>query len=302
MIIVRLSGGLGNQMFQFAAAKKTALFHKVELKSDLAEYQINNLRKYELGCFELSLPEASVKEIKKIIPSGKSVSWKSITNKLFFRSGSYKYIKQPHFLFQYYPEIETASSSTYLDGYWQSEKYFKDIDSQIRKDFTFKESLTGKNEILSKKILSENAVAIHVRRGDYAINDTTKEFHGQCSVQYYQKSIDYILQKVEKPIFYVFSDEPEWAENNLKTITGSVKIVDYNKHNKSFDDMQLMSLCKHNIIANSSFSWWAAWLNTNPDKIIIAPKNWFNPESKWFKQYKINTADILPDNWIRIRN
>lgn len=300
MIIVKLTGGLGNQMFQYAAAKKIALLHKTILKSDILEYQSGNLRRYELGCFELDLQVAVSEEIELFIGKDPKINFKKIKYKItrFFKE--YKYIKQPQFYYQYHSGILASSPNTYLEGYWQSEKYFESIDQKIRHDFTFKSPLSGKNKILAEQIVNENSVSIHIRRGDYINNDTTNEFHGLCSIEYYKNSIRYMQENTDQPGFYIFSDDSDWVKENLRIENSPVVFVADNKNENSFEDMRLMSLCKHNIIANSSFSWWAAWLNANPAKMVLAPEKWFNPESRWYVQYKINTSDILPEKWIRI--
>lgn len=148
------------------------------------------------------------------------------------------------------------------------------------------------NEQVAQNILSVNAVSLHVRRGDYVSNLTINQFHGTCSLEYYNQAIAQIAKKVETPHFFVFSDDPEWVKSNLK-IDYSITIVDHNNADKNYEDIRLMSLCKHHIIANSSFSWWGAWLCRNPNKIVIAPLKWFNDKS-------INTTDLIPDGWIKI--
>ncbi|MDQ3047795.1 MAG: alpha-1,2-fucosyltransferase [Bacteroidota bacterium] len=297
MIIVRLTGGLGNQMFQYAAAKQLSLRHSTCLKADLSDYEKNDLRKFELKCFPLVLPTATDHEIQK---------FKNFQNKKWFnRFLTFKnqsYLRQPNFFFRYYPEIEKANKDSYLDGYWQSEKYFRGIDSEIRNDFKFLPSTDTVNIELALKIAECNSVSVHIRRGDYVSNNVTSEFHGTCSPEYYSIAMQAASLKISNPVFFVFSDDPTWVMNQ-KYISGkNVVLVNHNKEDKSFEDMRLMSLCKNNIIANSSFSWWAAWLNENPGKLIFAPEKWFNPESKWFKQYNIDTSEILPSEWIKIND
>ena len=141
-------------------------------------------------------------------------------------------------------------------------------------------------------ILAVNSVSIHVRRGDYLTNPVTFQTHGLCDIDYYKKAIDEILDLVDKPHFFIFSDDQSWAKSNI--IFGAP--TDYVMHNnslKNYEDLRLMSYCRHHIIANSSFSWWGAWLGNNPEKIVIAPKKWFNDP-------KIDTTDLIPDTWLRL--
>jgi hypothetical protein len=176
-----------------------------------------------------------------------------------------------------------------IDGYWQTENYLIDIKDTILNDFQLKLPLRNELKEIALKISDSNSVSIHIRRGDYAQDKKTNAHHGTCSLEYYQEAIKLITEKIQNPIFYIFSDDIEWVKENLK--------INYPKYhvegNKGFEDMELMKNCKHNIIANSSFSWWAAWLNTNKEKIIIAPKNWLNNP-------KFDTSDVVPNSWIKI--
>ncbi len=180
----------------------------------------------------------------------------------------------------------------YLQGYWQSEKYFKDIEKIIRDDFTFSEEPDYQNKQMADTIKCCEAVSLHVRRGDYVSNPVTTEYHGICSEDYYRRAVREVERYCKNPQFFVFSDDPSWAKENLETGYPTT-IIDFNGSEKDYEDLRLMSLCQHHIIANSSFSWWGAWLSWNPQKIVIAPKKWFNrPE--------INTQDLIPESWIRI--
>ena len=133
---------------------------------------------------------------------------------------------------------------------------------------------------------------MHIRRGDYVSNPTTNKLHGTCSLEYYHNAVDIIAAKVSNPHFFIFSDDHEWARNNFK-IDYPLTFVAHNNAGKNYEDMRLMSLCKHHIIANSSFSWWGAWLGSNPKKIVCAPRGWFKDKS-------LNTNDIIPSDWSRI--
>jgi hypothetical protein len=181
--------------------------------------------------------------------------------------------------------------NSYLSGLWQTEKYFKDCEEIIRTEFTFKQPLNKKNSELSETIRRKNSVSIHIRRGDYIYNSEEYKIHGLCSIDYYKKAVECIANKAGELTLFIFSDDIEWVKNNLK-FDFPIIFVD-NNVDDIHEDLRLMSLCKHNIIANSTFSWWGAWLNNNKEKIVIAPKKWFN-------EFEADTKDIYPDSWMRI--
>ncbi|WMW24308.1 alpha-1,2-fucosyltransferase [Methanolobus sediminis] len=290
MIIVKLMGGLGNQMFQYAAGRRLALEHNTILKLDLSflldrtPRENFTYRPYELDVFNIQGEIASPSEINKFAPANNNI-FNYIKQKLKIS----KIITEPHFHFD--KGILSSPDNSYLDGYWQSEKYFKEIRDIIHTDFTFKVKPTNINQKLANEIGFCESVSIHIRRGDYVSNPETKKLHGYCSLEYYEKAIKKICCYVENPHFFIFSDDPDWAEDNL-IYDCPIKFVTHNDSEKGYEDLRLMSLCKHNIIANSSFSWWGAWLNKNPEKIVLSPEKWFNDSS-------INTDDLVPDNWIR---
>ncbi len=292
MIIIQLIGGLGNQMFQYAMARRIAILKKTDLKFDISCFKHYEDRKYDLGCFNIIENFASSQEIYRLKgPDGSRIPWKifKIINEikpLHKRS----YIKERYF--HYDPDVLIISDNVYLEGYWQSEKYFKEIEDIIRSEFKIKHKPDSLNKKLGDLILSKQSVSIHIRRGDYITDPDVYKVHGICSMEYYNSAIEKISKTINNPHFFIFSDDPLWAENNL-SIDYPTTFINGNSGNKGFEDMRLMSLCSHNIIANSSFSWWGAWLNENPDKIVIAPKKWFNDQ-------RINTKDQIPESWHKI--
>jgi hypothetical protein len=173
--------------------------------------------------------------------------------------------------FQFSVKILLLPQNTYLNSYLQSEKYFNDIDTVIRKDFTLK-TLAVDNAMTLEKLNLPNSISHHVRRGDYVSNPLINSFLGVCPVQYYECAVKIITERIRNPQFFIFSDDTEWVKQNLK-LDFPVSYQDIN--NKPYYDLYRMSQCSHNIIANSSFSWWAAWHNDNPEKIVFAPQNWF---------------------------
>lgn len=290
MIVVNLMGGLGNQMFQYAMGRRLALYHKTDLFLDCTflntESHHHIKREYELDVFKIKAQIATEKELKKFKSSNRI---SSRVQQRFPGLFSYKVISEKSHTFN--KSILTASNNSWLNGFWQSEKYFIDIETIIRSDFEFQSPLQGLNKTLAEKIGSSESVSLHVRRGDYT-NPTTLAFHGICSPDYYYQAVETLSKKVAVRELFLFSDDAEWVKQNMR-FSLPVTYIDHNTGKNSFEDMRLMSLCKHNILANSSFSWWAAWLNANEHKTVIAPKTWFADK-------QVNTRDVIPDNWIQL--
>ena len=290
MIVIKLYGGLGNQMFQYSIGCTLAVKNKTELKFDVSWFNYvkdtTTHREYGLNIFNIIENIATQKEIDKMQKCRKIPGRRHFLHNFFIANNSI-YIKEKQFNFN--PEILKISNNAYLDGYWQSEKYFKNIENVIRKKFTLKNKFQIKNIELKEKIKNSNSVSIHIRRGDYAKNLKTKSYHGLCPLDYYYQAILNVIDKVTDPILFIFSDDIKWCKENLK-IQSPTNFIE---KNKDYEDLILMSLCKHNIIANSSFSWWGAWLNSNPNKIVIVPKKWFNDPNK-------NTKDLIPKSWTKI--
>jgi len=279
MIITRLLGGIGNQMFQYAAGRRLAYIHKTRLRLDISEFSHYKLREFSLDCFNINAEIVSINKISKL--------W----FKLFpFKRRPAVYYFEKHTQFD--PHVLDLPDNTYLSGYWQSEKYFLDIEEIIKREFTPKNLPDKYNMYLLKNINKAESVSIHIRRGDYVSNPQTSAYHGLCSLEYYQKAIQIIRKMVKSPQVFIFSDDIAWAKKNL-AIDSPIFYVEHNRGEKDYEDLRLMSACKHNIIANSSFSWWGAWLNKNKNKIVISPRKWFGDPS-------INTDDLIPPTWIRI--
>lgn len=292
MIIVKLIGGLGNQMFQYAAGRYLAYKCKTELKLNIRGFKNYTLRNYDLNHFNIIENFATSLDLCRISPpSGRPVVkiFKHIIRDIS-QMQSIEYIKEKDYSFQ--QNFLKLPDNVYLDGYWQSEKYFLYIEDIIRQEFSIVNPLTSISQDIADQIKDCESISIHVRRGDYVSNTNTNNVHGTCGVDYYSNAIDLIHKRVENPCFFIFSDDPEWACSNIKP-DAPTTYVRHNDYSKDYEDIFLMSMCKHNIIANSSFSWWGAWLNRNPDKIVIAPKKWFNSKD-------MNTHDLLPKKWQKL--
>ena len=288
MIIARLCGGLGNQMFQYATARAVAYRTGLPLKFDITQFRKDKVvHFYSLNCFNISGTFATSQEIQSLNPPrwkiGTVLCCKIKERKVpWYRKNL---IKEPDFA--YNPDILKINKSSYLVGYWQSEKYFKDIAPIIRNEFTFKKKPDGTRYEIMKKINSINSVSLHVRRGDYMTNPK----FAVLDLDYYERAINLILIKVSKPEIFVFSDDIPWVKNNLK-IPLPLHYISNNGTTKDYEDLQMMKECRYHIIANSSFSWWAAWLAEYSQKIVIAPNKWFNINK--------NTKDLIPEGWFRL--
>jgi Glycosyl transferase family 11 len=194
--------------------------------------------------------------------------------------------------FHYDPALETANAPAYVVGYWQSERYFAAHADQIRRDFTPSKPLEPENAVIAAVISGTTAVSLHVRRGDYVSDAKTQAVHGVCGLDYYARAMAHIEAQIASPRYIVFSDDPDWTRANL-TSPHPMTFVTANPPSRGFRDLQLMSLCRHHIIANSSFSWWGAWLNGRADKIVVAPAQWFASGGK-------DARDLVPKGWVRV--
>ena len=294
MIIVKLMGGLGNQMFQYALGRTISLKIGAELKVDLSSFCKKSFRikrYYMLDAFNIDVMSATYNEVKRL-KDGEKSKFPGIIE-MIQRKNSIRpntYIKEKlEFVFD--PDVFNTREG-YFEGYWQNEKYFLDAEDVLRKEFTLRNPLTGKNKEIAERILQNDSVSIHIRRGDYTTDDTTRDFHGICGQDYYTACLDYFSRRIKQPHFFVFSDEPEWVREKFK-ISFPFTVIDHNGPERCHEDLRLMALCRHHIIANSSFSWWGAWLDSRSDKVVLGPQRWLNVDS-------LDTSDLLPRGWVRI--
>ena len=281
MIIVKIKGGLGNQLFQYAVGRYVSQRFGVPLLLDVSMYSKYNLHKYRLENLNIKAGMANNSEIVKL-RGGDSLPDRLSRKNKFFRKSSFR---PEHRNFNYDPNL-VYSDNVYLDGYWQNELYFKDIRQILLKEFVPKSGLSPNAQFYAKQIShSKNSVSIHVRRGDYLeVNGI-----GVLSEDYFNKSVNKLCSSYNNLTFYVFSDDILWCKKYLNFIP-NINFIE-NTENE-VDDLFLMSLCNHNIIANSTFSWWGAWLNRFSDKCVIAPTGW---------RLDIKGSDkIVPADWILI--
>lgn len=271
MKIVKFLGGLGNQMFQYAFYLSLAKRYS-NIKADVSgfdDYLLHNGLELE-NIFNIKLDKANPLIVKIFNPKYSAWKYRKLRRILNLKKAFYN--EKKFFIFD--EEALINSKSRMYWGYWQNENYFKHITEEVRSSFIFKYPLESENLKISKLILNSESVSIHVRRGDYVGHSL---LGGICDLNYYNEAISIIQKRTINPLFFIFSNDIDWCKTNLNL--KNAHYISWNENEKSYIDMQLMSICKHNIIANSSFSWWGAWLNDNQDKIVISPKKWINSSS-----------------------
>ena len=284
MIGIRIIGGLGNQLFQYSTIKSLSEKINKEFKLDIRGFKKYPRNVFLLDRFNISGQLANEQDYRNynwILRRPCKLLQKFGIYKKWYQEKSYYYDKN----------VNKVKDNIFLYGYYQSFKYFSDIKDTLRKEFTLKKNLNQSNSHIRELIEKNNSVMIHIRRDDYLTNSKINNDFGVCSLDYYKKAISFISEKVNTPYFIIFSDDFEWTKNNLH-LNFPHTYVEGNYFEPEIDFF-LMSKCKHHIIANSTLSWWGAWLSENEKKIIIRPKN-------WFKNLKLSTHDLIPDDWIKI--
>lgn len=290
MIIIQLTGGLGNQLFQYAFARNLNLTHGIDIKFDINHFFANHQRSFELDKLKIEVDVATAEEINRVRLENSLLSLaKRKVNTLIKPYYRKSIIEEKSFAYD--PNLLKVNTNAYISGYFQSEKYFTSIETFLRKEIVPKENILSSSFYsLQSDMQKSMSVSVHVRRGDYINNPESYQAHGVCEMDYYTSALNLIKGKTNNPIFYIFSDDIRWCIENF---TSEHPFVFITETKSAIEDLFLMASCKHNIIANSSFSWWGAWLNPNANKITIAPKKWFNNR-------KENTQDLIPEPWIRL--
>jgi len=288
MIIVKLWGGLGNQMFQYAFA----LYLEEQRSQTPLFFGDKTDNNSEIYCFNTNVNTIDYEEFRK---------FKFYSSNLFLYRFKRKLIRTFPFLNS---KILVENSPNYLssiangyslfDGYWQSYKYFEKIEDKIRSDFTLKIDILTNSKIQTS-ILTTMSISVHIRRGDYLSSKNSKIYE-TIPIDYYLQSINQLSNQLLEPIFYVFSNDLNWAKENLVVPDNiHLKFVDNSHYSDvAIADFVMMSMCKHHIIANSTFSWWSAWLNPSKDKMVIAPAKWY------VGAMNNTTVDLIPPDWIRL--
>lgn len=269
MIIVQLSGGLGNQLFQYALYYKLKSRGKDVKIDDVTCYETDKRRNNQISLLNIEYEKASTKEIKRMTDSF-MYPWERIRRKLFGRKDRTVFEKDLVNVAECF-----GCENVYFQGYWQSVDFFGGVEDELRtKIFQNISVENAECERILEEIESCEAVSLHLRRGDYLGEEQQIIYGNICTEDYYNTAIKYMQDRVPKCCFYIFSNEPQWVREHFNL--DNAKIVDVNNEDNGYLDMYLMSKCSHNIIANSSFSWWGAWLNKNTDKIVIGPEKWTN--------------------------
>jgi len=294
MVVTNLTIGIGNQLFQYATGLALARTNNQDFSYDAlsglgcgAEWE--ELPRY-FNITHKSIQPSDLRSKSKffyLTPVGSKVlrrySWLNTPSNLIYRELDLRYDSA----------LMQRKCSTYLLGYWQSPRYFQAIEDEIRCELRFKRPLSSIGQTLANKITATQSVSLHVRRGDY-LSSRALSVHGTCTLDYYKRALDQLSRRVGSLEVFVFSDDIQWTKQNL-CFPYLMNFVEHTTNKTADEDMHLMSLCHHNVIANSTFSWWGAWLNTNPGKEVIAPLN-------WYADNKLNamTTDLIPSTWERL--
>lgn len=294
MKIVKFKGGLGNQLFQYAYIKALELKYNCKnVKGDFSffnDIKNDNIRVPRIEKLNVKIEKAVDSDLKQVC--------------LFDHYGNPMELKYKGFIFienilnrkyffekdRGYRDINGLLSYEYFDGYWQSWRYLEGIESELRTEITPKFELSKKTEEKIKQVKKENAVFLGVRRGDYVEIPKNLKHYGTFGEEYYTNAIKYIKERVENPVFYIFSNDINWVKSNMN-FDCDVIYRDDEEQTSDIEELFIMAACKHAIIVNSTFYWWGAWLMSNADKIVIAPKNWF---------FDNKPIDIVPDVWVKM--
>jgi len=282
MVIVKLQGGLGNQLFQYSAGLSLSMRLKTQLKVDVGFFENQSLRYFELGkIFDPQI--ASKKEVEAFYKKGLFANLESII--------------QPKHVFEergpgFDKRFLKLDGNIFLIGYFQDLRYFEDIANMVKADLDFKPKLNSEAKRALQMISEPESVSVHIRRGDYVTNPVAKSVLGTLPISFYKNAFDLMHTKLKNPKFFLFTDDVDWVSTNSMYRSQIIKIIDF-KNRSDLMDLWLMTKCKHNIIANSSFSWWGAWLNSNESKIVIAPK-------RWYKNTSMNVKSPVLTDWITI--
>jgi len=290
-VIARIEGGLGNQLFQYAAARSLADRLGCDLALDLRGLDENGDRPFQLDLYRIRATVASLEQLQDL-PAWRSSRWghiRSILSQFAPTIFSFPIFWPSSFAFD--ARFEQIDRPVYLVGYWQTERYFDWNRARLLQDIQLIAPLPS-NMPLLEEIRSTNSVALHIRRGDYVSNAAAAHFHGLCDMAYYRAAINALKVRTPDIHVYVFSDEPAWAQANL-SLDVPTQYVDANSTDKGHIDLELMRNCKNHVIANSSFSWWGSWLCESNEQIVYAP-------SRWFADQNTDTSDVVPTRWIQI--
>jgi hypothetical protein len=291
MIVVRLMGGLGNQLFQYAAGRSVAKLRDADLAVDLGWFRrrmraTDPVRLFDLASFRLDIKILSLSE-RQI--AALEAPTRILYQPVRWLTPKFRVVREESQRFD--AAVLRTSDDSLLIGYWQSERYFESVRNEIRGDLTSGQRLGPKIDQHIQILRSVPTLGVHVRRGDYVTNPSAAAFHGTLGRDYYQAAVRHVMEGAAVEQVIVFSDDPTWAEEQLKFPVPTQHLSA--EFRDTFDEFHLLRSCHHQVIANSSFSWWAAWLNDNPGKIVVAPTHWYRDST-------VDTSDLIPSSWHRL--
>ena len=285
MIVSRLIGGLGNQMFQYAAGRALSLRRGVPFAIDSRAFSDYKTHAFGMQCFSAEFNEAP----PRLLPLPPAEGRLQRLLRRFMPTPLNVYTEKT---FTFDAALLSLPDGVYLDGYWQTENYFADFAVAIRSDFTVRHAPSTANQAWLERIAQTHSVSLHIRRGDYVSNAAAAAVHGTCDLGYYERAVAYLRQATGvDPVLFVFSDDPDWVAANL-VLPYQIHLIRDNDASTNYEDLRLMTACRHHIVANSSFSWWGAWLDGRPDSITIAPARWFAGDTP-------DARDLVPQRWVR---
>ncbi len=296
MIIAALKGGLGNQLFQYAVGRSLSLLRRTDLKFDVTWYEDPDTRagltprRFELDKFKIAAGRASNEDIARVRSAAGGGSLSRLTGLL--RRGPPSQLIREKKYFAFDRQVLEAGPNAYLDGYWQNERYFEGCAPTIRDDLKPSSPALGANDTLLSEISNSESVGVHIRRGDYTSAGSEPHSHVLLTAEYFSTAMRRMAATLREPKFFVFSDDHQWARKNLGE-DFHLRYVEHNDVDDAAEDLRLMSACRHQVISNSTFSWWAAWLNTYALKKVIAPARWFVGDT-------FDISGLMPKSWERI--
>jgi hypothetical protein len=294
VVITRLIGGLGNQLFQYAIGRQLAILNDCSLKVDVSGFATYTLHRYGLNHFRIAAEVATDQELRRFSRIKRNRILRRISTEVgpgVFRLGGFHHIEEQSLAFD--ERILQIRGSAYLSGYWQSEKYFSAIRELLIHELEVVDPPTAQNREMATRIQEEPSVSMHVRLGDYASDPATRRVHGVLDASFYERAMAHVLQRAPEAHFFMFSDDPERAMKVIGDAARRVTPVSFNDASSSFEDLRLMSMAHHHIVANSTFSWWGAWLRRDLSGMVVAPRQWFADRSR-------DSSDIVPESWILI--
>jgi hypothetical protein len=305
MIVAEIFAGLGNQLFQYAAARAVAERLRVPLKLNVQPLAGSTTCTYDLDKFNITAALASPAEVEAAVSlpaPGLRQNLHRVANRLRPPARRRSIVREVNFHFE--DELRTATKNCYLFGHWQSEKYFKGIEPIIRAEFTLAPGVTEDRPNLVAQIGREESVSLIIRRGDFLQYDHLNLYGDNLG--YYYQAIECIRRRTRNPHFFIFSDDIAWVKEHLRLEVPHTFVSEpypgerYKINARRHQDLLLISRCRHHIITNSTFAWWGAWLGTDPAKVVVAPRRWFKEGTRWYNGTVADTKDVLPESWIKL--